>query len=96
MVAAGEVVGRLEEEEDPVTCFTLGEERDAATCHRSGLVRLWLVGGEVKEKEVKEGEVKEKKGVEDRKVKVEVTKTFKSIHSGPVAGKSLYNPFIHF
>jgi hypothetical protein len=70
VVAEGEVVGRLEAEEDPVTSFTVegveggfpASAAGAATCHRSGLVRVWL----------------------DR----EVVRTFRSIHTGPVAGAS--------
>ena len=42
------MLGKLEAEEDPVVSFTvenvhssLSEEPLAATCHKSGLVRLW-------------------------------------------------------
>ena len=47
-VKEGEVLGKLEAEEDPVVSFTVEnvhssspEEPLAATCHKSGLVRLW-------------------------------------------------------
>ena len=46
-VQKGEVLGKLEAEEDPVVSFTVenvtSSEEDslAATCHKSGLVRLW-------------------------------------------------------
>ena len=47
-VQKGEVLGKLEAEEDPVVSFTVenvssSKEDDslAATCHKSGLVRLW-------------------------------------------------------
>lgn len=38
------MLGKLEAEEDPVVSFTVGSSSDeplAATCHKSGLVRLW-------------------------------------------------------
>ena len=43
----GEVLGKLEAEEDPVVSFTVenvsrsSDEPLAVTCHKSGLVRLW-------------------------------------------------------
>ena len=43
----GEVLGKLEAEEDPIVSFTVenvgssSDEPLAATCHKSGLVRLW-------------------------------------------------------
>ena len=40
------MVAKLEAEEDPTSCFSLLGQEDAATCHRSGLVRLWQCGEE--------------------------------------------------
>jgi len=75
LVKKGEVLGTLEAEEDPVVSFTVDsncspEEPLAATCHKSGLVRLWTWR--------QEGEGK-------KELKTEVTRTFRSIHTGPIS-----------
>ena len=73
IVEAGEVKHVVEEEEDPVLCFTVspgGKEEEETvslvTSHKSGLVRIWS---------------------QDRAAggRPSLVRTFRSIHSGPVS-----------
>ena len=71
VVEGGEVRHVVEEEEDPVLCFTVapdeeGETVSLVTSHKSGLVRIWS---------------------HDRSADTgpRLVRTFRSIHSGPVS-----------
>ena len=71
IVEAGEVKHVVEEEEDPVLCFTAapeeeGERVSLVTSHKSGLVRIWS-------------------HLRSADTGPSLVRTFRSIHSGPVS-----------
>ena len=76
IVREGAVVTRVEEEEDPVICFTLRPDT-AHTClvtaHKSGLVKIWDW----------------ERGNSDNKPP-EIVRTFRSIHTGVIGLMSLH------
>ena len=74
VVREGTVVTRVEEEEDPVICFTLSPDK-ANTClvtaHKSGLVKIW-----------------EWENCDEKRP--EIVRTFRSIHTGIISLMSLH------
>ena len=94
-VQKGEVLGKLEAEEDPVVSFTVenvssSKEDDslAATCHKSGLVRLWTWTPVDEGKRELKTEVillGKKEAKHEKNNHFKVTRTFRSIHTGPIS-----------